>query len=151
MFSKLFVVQATLMVIVVFAVLQASIAAPVSMRMQLDPKFNASKALSQKSNGEYYENPYDVSECQPSEVNVTINGIPGAICSPPCDDMECPSDPDVAARPSCALQSGSGTKYCALLCSPDKSGNGKNFDDECGADASCKPLVGLGICTYDSA
>ena len=37
--------------------------------------------------------PYDVAECSSGEVNVTISGIGGAICSPPCPDMSCPSDP----------------------------------------------------------
>ena len=95
--------------------------------------------------GPYYENPFDVAQCSPTEANITINGLPGAICSPPCIDMECPNGPGgIAARASCALQAGSGEQYCALLCDP-----GKSFDSQCGDSASCKPLVGIGICTYD--
>ena len=95
--------------------------------------------------GPYYENPFDVAQCSPTEANITINGLPGAICSPPCIDMECPNGPGgIAARASCALQAGSGEQYCALLCDPEKS-----FDSQCGDSASCKPLVGIGICTYD--
>ena len=93
----------------------------------------------------FYENPYDVAECSSGEVNVSISGIGGAICSPPCPDMSCPSDPGIAARAQCALQASSGEKYCALICSPESS------DDQCGDDASCKALVGIGICTYDNA
>ena len=152
MHSKLLILQATVTLLTV--ALGKPNTALFSVRMQLNPKLNNTEFHFQKSNGEYYENPYDVAECAPSEVNVTINGIPGAICSPPCEDMECPLDPAVAARPSCALQSSSGAKYCALLCSPDETERGKNdksFDNQCGDNASCKPLVGLGICTYDSA
>ena len=152
MYTKLFILQATLTFLTA-ALVKPSAALP-SVRMQLSPKLNNTKFQFQKSDGEYYENPYDVAECAPSEVNVTINGIPGAICSPPCEDMECPTDPAVSARPSCALQSSSGARYCALLCSPDERKMGKkdeSFDNQCGNDASCKPLVGLGICTYDSA
>ena len=144
MYSKLFLLQATLTFLTV-AMVNPS-AAHNSVSTKLRPELNSTKFYFQKSNGEYYENPYDVAECAPSEVNVTINGIPGAICSPPCEDMECPSDPAVSARPSCALQSGSGEKYCALLCSPDEAKTdkkNKSFDDQCGDNASCKPLVGL--------
>ena len=95
--------------------------------------------------GPYYENPFDVAQCSPTEANITINGLPGAICSPPCIDMGCPEGPGgIAARASCALQSGSGEQYCALLCDPEKL-----FASQCGSSASCKPLVGIGICTYD--
>ena len=93
----------------------------------------------------YYENPFDVTSCSSGEVNVTISGIEGAICSPPCPDMQCPSDPSISARAQCALQASSGEKYCALICSPERS------DDQCGDNASCKALIGIGICTYDSA
>ena len=93
----------------------------------------------------YYENPFDVTSCSSGEVNVTISGIEGAICSPPCPDMQCPRDPSISARAQCALQASSGEKYCALICSPERS------DDQCGDNASCKALIGIGICTYDSA
>ena len=107
---------------------------------------NKTKAWMKRTDGNgFYENPYDVAECSSGEVNVSISGIQGAICSPPCPDMSCPSDPSIAARPQCALQASSGEKYCALICSPESS------DNQCGDDASCKALVGIGICTYDNA
>ena len=107
---------------------------------------NKTKAWVKRTDGNgFYENPYDVAECSSGEVNVTISGIGGAICSPPCPDMSCPSDPGIAARAQCALQASSGEKYCALICSPESS------DNQCGDDASCKALVGIGICTYDNA
>ena len=106
---------------------------------------NASLILKNNVDNGYYENPFDVTSCSDGEVNVTISGIGGAICSPPCPDMSCPSDPAISARAQCALQASSGEKYCALICSPEVA------DSQCGENASCKALIGIGICTYDSA
>ena len=50
----------------------------------------------------------------------------------------------VTASPQCALQDQSGNKYCVLLCTPSVE------DDQCGENASCKPIQGQGVCTYDS-
>ena len=44
-----------------------------------------------------------------------------------------------------------GNKYCILLCDPGqrKHGEGKFEDKVCGAKASCKPVSGKGVCTYN--
>ncbi|EKX36210.1 hypothetical protein GUITHDRAFT_155288 [Guillardia theta CCMP2712] len=100
-------------------------------------------------NKTHYEDPYTTS-CQSGEVNITIVGIAGAICSPTCSVMDsCPKDkpPTVTAKAQCALQDMSGRKFCALICNPpDEKGND---DGECGENASCKAISGVGICTYD--
>jgi len=89
------------------------------------------------------------SGCQSDEQSVQVTGVDGDFCSPPCTGAlkrTCPSDiPDgVTAAPQCALSdSSSGAKYCALICTP-----GAN-DDQCGTNASCKSVSGVGICTYD--
>merc|ERR1712087_757015 len=93
--------------------------------------------------GKHYEDPKD--GCSSDEVDITIQGITGAICAPACSGSTCPTDvpSGVTASPQCALKdSSSGKQYCALICSP-----GSN--DECGTNASCKSIQGTGICTYD--
>ena len=100
----------------------------------------------------HYGNPYD-GPCLSDEVNVTVEGMTGAFCTPGCSTFKaCPTDvpSTCTAQPQCALQdSGSGKKYCALMCTPGASA--KVTNDECGDNASCKPIQGLGICTYDQA
>merc|ERR1719235_293732 len=95
----------------------------------------------------HYEDPKG--GCRSDEVDIQIQGVQGAVCSPKCTlGIFCPKDvpTGVTAKPTCALQdSSSGSKYCALICSP--SGD----DDQCGTNASCKSIQGTGICTYDDA
>eukprot|EP00960_Hanusia_phi_P066675 766451-Hanusia_phi.AAC.4 len=45
------------------------------------------------------------------------------------------------------VQDMSGRKFCALICTPPDD-QGKD-DGECGENASCKAISGVGICTYD--
>lgn len=81
-------------------------------------------------------------------VSMVSVGIPGAICTPKCSDfMPCPKDVPygVTAQPTCALKDQSGNEYCVLLCKPGDL-RGAN---ECG-DATCQPIQGLGICTFDA-
>merc|ERR1712139_657825 len=53
------------------------------------------------------------------------------------------------ATPQCALQTGSGAKYCALICTPSGlRGNGAN--GECGT-GTCQSIQGTGLCTYAAA
>merc|ERR1739848_899518 len=95
----------------------------------------------------HYEDPKD--GCKSDEIDVQVQGVSGAFCSPSCSLFKrCPTDvpAGVAAHPQCALQdAASNKKYCALICQP-----GAN-DDQCGANASCKSIQGVGICTYDDA
>ena len=84
------------------------------------------------------------------EKNLSVTGVGGFLCSPPCDvSNHCPTDVPAGSKgkPTCALQaptpSGGKKNYCVLECSPTTS------DAQCGTSASCKPIQGLGICTYD--
>merc|ERR1711959_5011 len=85
--------------------------------------------------------------CLSDEVNITIQGVSGSVCSPGCTSSSCPTDvPDgVTASPQCALEdASSGKKYCALICEAGKDNN------QCGK-ASCKVVQDpIGIRTYDS-
>merc|ERR1712039_810566 len=87
--------------------------------------------------------------CRSDEVDITIQGIQGAVCAPACTmGIFCPSDvpAGVTAAPTCALQdSSTQKKYCALICSPSSN------DAQCGTNASCKSIQGTGLCTYDDA
>lgn len=100
-----------------------------------------------------------------AERNLTVENVPGALCSPPCENktidaadagqakasqaLACPADVPVhvTAQPRCALQQkspgGQVVDYCVLMCSPDAP------EDQCGVHASCKPIQNLGICTFD--
>jgi C1A family cysteine protease len=93
----------------------------------------------------HYEDPKG--GCRSDEVDITIQGIQGAVCSPACTmGIFCPSDipAGVTAAPQCALQdSSTQKKYCALICSPSSN------DAQCGTNASCKSISGTGLCTYD--
>lgn len=108
------------------------------------------------SGSTHYGDP-NTGACMSDEVNITITGITGAVCSPECTGFiiktKCPSDvpTGVTATPTCALEdSASDKKYCALICSQDLHIT-KAEDDTCGK-ASCKtvPSAGVGICTYDN-
>jgi len=102
----------------------------------------------------HYEDPSG--GCQTDEIEITVQGIQGDMCSPKCGFFKrCPTDvpSGVTAAPQCALSdSSSGQKYCALICAPtvaDLIANQKAADAMCGTNASCKPIQGTGICTYD--
>jgi len=106
----------------------------------------------------HYADPFKVA-CESDEVNITIQDVSGAVCSPACTGlfkMHCPSDvpSGVVATPQCALQdASSGSKYCALICSPSLPIVDQQVaDTACGSDEhiSCKAISGVGICTYDS-
>jgi len=92
----------------------------------------------------HYEDPKD--GCQSDEKAIQIQGVSGDFCSPACQGSRCPNDvpTGVTAEPQCALKDQSGDKYCALICNPEAN------DDECGT-ATCKPIQGVGICTYDDS
>ena len=85
--------------------------------------------------------------CLSDEEAVQVTGLSGDFCSPYCSSSQpCPSDlPDgTTATAECVLEtSGSSTPTnCALICTPSRN-------DECPTGASCKPIQGLGVCTYD--
>jgi len=91
----------------------------------------------------HYGDPY--SGCASDEKAVSIQGLAGEVCTPSCTSSACPTDvpTGVSAKPQCALQDPQGNKYCILMCSPSVE------DDQCGDNASCKPIQGMGVCTYD--
>merc|ERR1712224_838555 len=94
----------------------------------------------------HYGDPLD-GPCESEEVNITITGVTGSVCAPPCGLFKkCPADvpTGVTAKPTCALEDASTKKkYCALICDPAAA------DGECGDNASCKKIQTTGICTYD--
>ena len=95
----------------------------------------------------HYGDPND-GGCEKDEQPVKIQGLAGDFCSPPCDSSGgCPTDvpQGVTAKPTCALTSSSGAKYCALICNPST----EIFDNVCGKNATCKAIQSTGICTYN--
>jgi len=100
--------------------------------------------------GDSYEDPATTGSCADNEVAVQIQGIAGDFCSPMCDSHgDCPDAPAGVASGvtgSCALQTSSGDKYCALTCQPSYIGS-----KSCGlAECTCKRAqMGVGLCTYD--
>jgi len=100
----------------------------------------------------HYGDPKD--GCLSDEIEITIQGLSGDFCTPKCGLFKpCPSDVPVGvtASPNCALQDASTSdQYCALICSPTALiKDQKAADAQCGTNASCKPIQGLGLCTYD--
>lgn len=90
----------------------------------------------------HYGDPYKA-PCETDEVNITITGVGGAVCSSPCKLGKCPSDKPAtaAAEPKCALQSSAGKKYCVLQCTPSATATDQRAaDSQCGTDASCKAI-----------
>ena len=92
--------------------------------------------------------------CMADEKSITITGLGGDICSPPCDASgACPTDvpSGVTATPTCALHDPAGNQFCALVCTPAVG------DAQCGEHASCKATGSSatppppGLCTFDDA
>jgi len=96
----------------------------------------------------HYEDPYK-HRCAKDEQAIQVQGVIGEFCSPECfSNNSCPTDvpSGVTATPDCAISSSTGSKYCALICTPNATDSG---DSQCGTDASCKAISGTGLCTYD--
>ena len=91
--------------------------------------------------------------CGSDEKPISVTDVAGSFCSPSCTSTACPTDipTGATASPQCALTlSTTGDKYCALLCSPTAFiKDQKVADAACGDGASCKPIQGKGLCTYD--
>merc|ERR1711871_193756 len=124
-------------------------ATPPPLEVTLIPSFAQPKAQT------HYGDPLS-GPCESDEKNVSIQGVPGAVCTPACTGIfktKCPTDvpSGVTATPTCALQdASSGAKYCALICSPSVDLKSLRAGDaQCGS-ASCQPISGTGICTYTS-
>lgn len=74
--------------------------------------------------------------------------LAGSFCSPKCGPSSpCPADTHkgATAKGECVLQTPSSTSpsQCALICKPKPSGG------DCPVGATCVPIQGLGICTYE--
>merc|ERR1719502_1388129 len=84
------------------------------------------------TNPTHYGNP--TGGCESDEKAVQVQGVPGDFCSPQCNAAgSCPTDEPsgATATPQCALQTPTGGKYCALICTPSELRfNGAN--GECG-------------------
>ena len=98
-----------------------------------------------------------VNDCMADEQNITIQGVAGSVCSPAATGVlkqKCPTDTPAGCtiKPAAILQDTGGDKYCALECSPSLPIKDQKLADSiCGVDnMSCKPISGVGICTYDA-
>jgi hypothetical protein len=106
----------------------------------------------------HYGNPFD-GRCESDEQNITITGVPGAVCSPLCTGLlktKCSDDlpSGVTATPNCAISdSATGIKLCALMCQPKagQCGNYTKAEILAGTGAVCHSIQGEGICTYGKA
>jgi len=91
----------------------------------------------------HFSDSYEV-PCLRDEMNVSIEGLTGAFCSPICTFDPCPKDrpPNVTAIPTCDIHDGAtGDLYCGLVCNTTK---------QCGHNATCKPIANTALCTYDN-
>jgi len=106
----------------------------------------ASKTEAAPSNDGHYEDPKP-SGCGSDELSVQVEGLAGDFCSPYCSTSQpCPADvpAGTTATPECVLETSGSSQptNCALICSPSGS-------DACPSGATCKPISGIGVCTYD--
>ena len=97
----------------------------------------------------HYGDPY-AGPCAPHELNLSVSGVPGLFCSPPCDVVDpdgCPAvgnNRKITAMPECIIGvNSSSNNYCALICNTDAG------QDQCGGKAACHRVSGdQGVCTY---
>jgi len=116
------------------------------------PTFSVMSGSFATAAGTHYGDPCSAAGCMADEQAVSVTGLDGSFCSPDCTKAACPTDipAGATAAPQCALTAPSGSKACALICSPSAAiKNQKVADAACGAGASCKPIQGQGLCTYD--
>jgi len=104
----------------------------------------ASRAV--EANPSHYGDPKP-DGCLSDELSVEVEGLSGDFCSPYCSTSKpCPSDlpSGTTANPECVLETAgsSSPTNCALICNPADN-------DSCPQNATCKPISGIGVCTYD--
>merc|ERR1711871_360909 len=134
---------------IALAIVAVAFAAPMGpLKLTVDPEFVAAMA-----NSSHYEDPKP-NGCLPDEQAVQIQGLSGDFCTPKCTGilkMSCPTDvpSGVTAKPQCALRSTGGDKFCALICSPSTDEASLRAGDAMCGSSTCKPIQGLGLCTYD--
>ncbi len=98
------------------------------------------------TNSYYYGDPNN--GCMPYEMNVSITGLTGDTCSPPCSGQNCPTtgQPGIPASTTgqCVLEVNGATTptYCVLICDPTNS-------NSCGPYPSgCQPIQSTGVCLF---
>jgi len=74
-----------------------------------------------QANPTHYGDP--TTGCMSDEMNVTVTGLTGDFCSPPCDaSQNCPTDVPTGCKAvgQCVLDvnGGANPTYCALICDP---------------------------------
>ena len=81
----------------------------------------------------HYGDPH-AGPCAPHELSLSITGVPGLFCSPPCGAAEtggCPAAAGgrkIQARPECIIGvNSSANNYCALICNTNNSNNSLLF------------------------
>eukprot|EP00442_Polarella_glacialis_P018578 CAMPEP_0115076750 /NCGR_PEP_ID=MMETSP0227-20121206/16607_1 /TAXON_ID=89957 /ORGANISM="Polarella glacialis, Strain CCMP 1383" /LENGTH=471 /DNA_ID=CAMNT_0002463939 /DNA_START=85 /DNA_END=1500 /DNA_ORIENTATION=+ len=88
---------------------------------------------------------YGAPPCQDDEVAAAVEDAGGSVCAPSCSSNRCPEDVPAGstAKPQCVLEdSSSGSKYCALTCTPDS-------DSECPTGSKCSSIdVLVAICVF---
>jgi len=99
-----------------------------------------------KANPTHYGDPKP-DGCLSDELSVQVTGLSGDFCSPYCSTSKpCPSDlpTGTTATAECVLETAgsSAPTNCALICTPTRN-------DECPMNSTCKPISGIGVCTYD--
>jgi len=85
---------------------------------------------------------YEKPPCRDDEVESTLVGLGGELCTPECTHTSCPTDmPEGStATPSCILQDAqSGKHYCVLRC---------DLTSQCPEGANCLKSGFLGMCAY---
>ena len=127
----------------------ASLAAP-AIEVNMIKGYHVPEALFEsKAASCHFEDPFQPAGCQAGEVNITITGIEGSMCTPKCNAQgACPTDvcPGTVATPTCALQDTQGNKYCALICNPAGNSTSCSHDEH----MACHSISGTGVCTYFS-
>jgi len=112
------------------------------------PVINSEYVKAYLANQTHYGDP--ASGCMSDEQAVKVQGLTGSFCAPDCKSAACPTDvpAGVTAKPQCALQSPTGDKKCALICSPSTDeASLRAGDAQCGA-GTCSAIQSVGICTY---
>lgn len=91
---------------------------------------------------------YGKPPCQSDEILAEVQGAPGNLCAPRCEESNynCAADmpSDASAQPQCMLQDIDQGAYCGLLC---------QVDAQCPSGAKCRQLkqVDVGLCLFPVA
>jgi len=109
---------------------------------KFDAKYPSKIIAFYSAKQQHYGDPF-ARPCLSNELNISIQGLSGWICSPSCTNRKCPTDvpSGVYATPKCDINDGqTGGMLCGLVC---------NTTRDCGYNATCKPIANTALCTYD--